>query len=585
MAKNPARKPRNFSLPELRRKGQNSIRSFSKKELATFLSLFCIAVVSLLWILGILNTRGSADVPIRGGTLHEGIIGTPRFVNPVLAVSDSDKDLTALVYSGLMRLDEQGIPVPDLAESYSVSLDGKTYTFILRNDVFFHDNTKVTADDVVYTITEIQHPLIDSPKKANWQGITVRKVDDMTVAFDLKQPFSPFLELATIGIMPKHLWGELSPEEFAFSSLNINAIGSGPYQISSVNRNASGIADEFILTPFRKFNLSKPLISKIALESFANERELGNALTSNKIDIASGLSPERAKVLEDKGATIGSRSLPRVFGLFMNKNHNQIFNDPVVVQAVKNSINKQQIIDKVLYGYGIAIDGPVPNIFLGNTSDSAPDFVDQSQNAAQALDKAGWKVGSDGIRVKTDSKAKTTTTLSFAITTADTPELVATADILKENLEAIGFSVEVKIYSLGDLNQDIIRPRDYEALLFGEFVTDTGSLYAFWHSTETQDPGLNIANYRSSVVDKAFTDLFGATTIEKRHAALETINNDIAKNAPVAFIYSPLYLEAQKDGHGSESGATGIILPSDRFRDSYTWYLETEKVWKFLIKN
>ncbi len=532
-------------------------------------------------MLGILNARGSTDIAVKGGTLHEGIIGTPRFVNPVLAVSDADKDLSALVYSGLMRLDENGIPKLDLAESYSVSPDGRTYTFILRNDIFFHDNTRVTANDVVYTINQIMNPLIDSPKKANWQGIAVRKIDELTVAFDLKQPFSPFIELATVGIMPNHLWGELSAEEFAFSSLNINAVGSGPYKISSVNRNASGIADEFVLTPFRKSNLGKSFLAKIYIASFANERELGNALTSGNIDVASGLSPERAQALAAKGAKISSLRLPRVFGLFMNKNQNAIFNDPAVVAAVKNNINKKEIIDKVLYGYGTAIRGPIPHVFLhgeGNDTDA------NDGDSVSALDNAGWKIGDDGKRVKTDVKAKTTTLLTFSILTADTPELVATADIIKENLEAIGFSVEVKIFSLGDLNQNIIRPRNYDALLFGEFVTDTGSLHAFWHSSQTADPGLNVAQYKSAIVDKGLSDLFAATESDAKLTALQKIEADIEKNAPVAFIYSPLYLEARKGPTSERDQDNDLILPSDRFRDVTSWNLETEKVWKVFTK-
>jgi peptide/nickel transport system substrate-binding protein len=530
-------------------------------------------------MIGMLSSRNSINLPVRGGTLKEGIVGTPRFVNPVLAVSDADRDLSSLVYSGLMRLDENGTPQIDLADSYTVSPDGKTYTFILRSDAMFHDGEKVTANDVVYTINQIQHPLIDSPKKANWQGITVTKLDDMSVAFVLKQPFSPFLELATVGILPVHLWGELSTEEFAFSAFNINAIGSGPYEINSVNRNGSGIADEFILTPNNDFNLGKPYIAKIAISSYANERELANALSNGNIDIASGLSPERAKALAEKGANISSQRLPRVFGLFMNKNQNPIFSDPAVVGAVKNAINKKQIIDTVLSGYGTAIQSPIPSIFA--RENTATDTV---IDPVETLEKAGWLAGEDGKRKKTDAKTKTTTDLAFSITTADTPELVATADILKENLEAIGFTVQVKIYSLGDLNQDIIRPRDYDALLFGQFVTDTGSLYAFWHSSQTEDPGLNVAMYKSAVVDKALSDLFSANESEGRQAAISKMVADIEKNAPVAFLYSPLYLEGRR-GIIERSRDSDIILPSDRFRDVHTWYLETEKVWKFFIKN
>lgn len=590
MSNKSAPSSRNFSLPELGRKGKKSIRSFSRKELATFLSLFFISIVTLVWMVGILNAKGSVDVPINGGSLREGIIGTPRFINPVLAVSDSDKDLTALVYSGLMRFDENGIPTTDLADSYSISPDKKTYTFMLRDDIFFHDRTKITTNDVVYTINQIQHPLIDSPKKSNWQGIDVQKIDERTISFTLKQPFSPFLEMATVGILPEHLWLELSPEEFAFSSLNINAIGSGPYKITKVNRNASGIADEFILKAFGKFNLGKPFISKISILSFANEKELGNALNSKKIDIASGLSPERASQLAEKGALINQEKLPRVFGIFMNKSQNPIFSDQAVINAIKISINKQEIVDKVLFGYGTVISSPIPAIST-DVSNSAVGENNQNgnqntaQNPIELLEKSGWQAGENGVRVKTDSKTKAKQLLSFSISTADTPELVATADIIKENLEAIGFSVQIKIFSLGDLNQDIIRPRDYDSLLFGQYITGNGSLYSFWQSSQTSNPGLNVAMYKSGVVDKALSDLFNSTENSFIDSALKKISDDVEKNAPVVFLYSPLYLEAKNSDSLTRFKNNNIILPSDRFRDVYKWYLETEKVWKIFIKN
>lgn len=573
---------RNFSLPELRRKGQKSIRSFTKKELASFLALFLIALITLIWTLGILSSRASIDVPIKGGSLREGIIGTPRFINPVLAVSDSDKDLSAVVYSGLMRLDEMGYPMNDLAESYTITPDGKTYTFTIRDDAYFHDNTKVTADDVVYTINQIQHPLIDSPKKASWQNVIVKKIDEKTISFSLNQPFSPFLELTVVGILPQHIWAELSPEEFAFSDLNINAIGSGPYKIKSIKRNESGIADEFRLVYWKKFNLEKPYITKVSIISFANERDLGDALSSRKIDIASGLSPTKSSALAEKGLEISADTLPRVFGLFINKGNNPIFNDSAVMSAVKNGIDKKEIVDQVLLGYGKIIESPIPDIFLSkDESENEPKQEDYSQ----ILEKAGWVMGADNIRFKTEPKTKSTTNLVFSITTADSPELVATAEIIKKNLEKLGFGIEVKIYGLADLNQDIIRQRNYDTLLFGQYVTGIGSLYSFWHSSQASDPGLNIANYRSNTTDKAFGELFTSNIKEDREKALKTIESDIVKNAPVVFLYSPLYLEAKNNLTINNNLNIGIISPSDRFRNIYSWYLETEKVWKFLIKN
>ena len=113
--------------------------------------LFALAVISIVAVLGgswKLNQYALVEVPKKGGILTEGVIGTPRFINPVLATSDADRDLTALIYSGLMRISNDGSLEPDLAEKYTVSPDGRRYTFTLKKDSLWHDGKPVTAESV-----------------------------------------------------------------------------------------------------------------------------------------------------------------------------------------------------------------------------------------------------------------------------------------------------------------------------------------------------------------------------------------------------------------------------------------------------
>jgi peptide/nickel transport system substrate-binding protein len=131
-----------------------AVRSFSKQQLTVFYILCILLVISTVLMLGQINKKYLVEVPAYGGKIDEGIIGTPRFINPLLASSDADKDLTALIYSGLTKKDSRGEIVPDLAENYTISPDGLTYTFTLHSDAVFHDGTPVTTDDVLYTITE-----------------------------------------------------------------------------------------------------------------------------------------------------------------------------------------------------------------------------------------------------------------------------------------------------------------------------------------------------------------------------------------------------------------------------------------------
>ena len=231
---------RDFKIPK-KEELKKAVDAFSKKELYAFIVIFCVFAISTLLMLQKINNTFMVEVPARGGTLSEGIIGTPRFINPILAISDADKDLTALVYSGLMRKMPNGDIVPDLASTYEVSSDGLTYTFTLKNDIFFHDKKQITADDVAYTINQAKDDTLKSPKRLNWQGVDVRKVDGKTIEFTLKTPYAGFLENTTLGILPAHIWKNIPVEQFSFSDFNVNGIGSGPYKINKIKRASSGV--------------------------------------------------------------------------------------------------------------------------------------------------------------------------------------------------------------------------------------------------------------------------------------------------------------------------------------------------------
>ncbi|MEX0931112.1 MAG: ABC transporter substrate-binding protein, partial [Candidatus Paceibacterota bacterium] len=197
-----------------------------------------------------LNKAHSTVVPSAGGVLVEGIIGSPRFVNPVLAITRTDSDLVALTYSGLLKLDENGTLVPDLAESMTVSDDGLVYNIVLRDDVQFHNGTPIRSDDVAYTIKLIQDSELKSPLRGNWSGVTVEVINERELNFILENAYSPFRENLTVGIMPKNIWDSLSNEELPFSQHNTEPIGSGPYTLTDVTRDDAGLINGYELRAF-----------------------------------------------------------------------------------------------------------------------------------------------------------------------------------------------------------------------------------------------------------------------------------------------------------------------------------------------
>ncbi len=247
------------------------IRAFSPQERLIFFFFLLLFVGSFLGLVWKANRALMVEIPSRGGSLTEGVMGAPRFINPILAISDADRDLTALVFSGLMRATPDGALIEDLAESYTISEDGLAYTFNLKKDITWHDGKPLTAADVIFTVQKVQDSIIKSPKRASWEGVSVEKTDDHTVIFNLKQPYAPFLENTTLGIIPEHLWHNVGSEQFSFSTLNTEPIGSGPYRIRGIKKDSAGIPKYYDLVPFGNFALGRPYINSIRVRFYANE--------------------------------------------------------------------------------------------------------------------------------------------------------------------------------------------------------------------------------------------------------------------------------------------------------------------------
>ena len=564
---------------------QKIIKSFGLTEKTLFAGILILFLISGISLLLKLNAYFTTEVPAHGGSLTEGVVGSPRFINPLLELSDADRDLTYLVYSGLMRATASGDLIPDLAESYNISPDGLTYTFKIRDDARFQDGQKVTADDVEYTIKMAQDVNLRSPKRNNWIGVDVQKISDTEITFKLNQPYSPFLENTTLGILPKHIWSNATADEFPFSSYNTSPIGSGPYKVSNIKRNGSGIPVNYELKAFNNYTLGEPFITTLNFNFYENENSLSNAYTNGSIDSTSSLLPQDLDNLKNKtGDTAEKISLPRIFGVFFNQNQNKVFLNKEVRQALNMTVDKDRIISEALGGYGQKISGPLPNgILPGLTGATSSYNRDTAIKQAQAiLTKAGWNFSTtDNVWEKKISK-KETQKLAFSISTSNATDLKQTADILKEDWGLLGAQVDVQTFDPSDLNQSVIGQRKYDALLFGEIINRSLDLFAFWHSSQ-RITGYNVAMYTNSKADKLLEDARQISDKSDRLKKYDQFETEIANDIPAIFIYSPEFIYILPSNiKGFESGL--INNRSERFEEIYNWYIETDRIWNFLIK-
>ncbi|OGI89963.1 hypothetical protein A3I90_01040 [Candidatus Nomurabacteria bacterium RIFCSPLOWO2_02_FULL_41_9] len=562
------------------------LASFSKKEWGGVAVLLFIFTLSAILMLESINKSFMIEVPLRGGKITEGIVGSPRFVNPVVAFSDTDQELLPLIYSGLMRRNSSGGLIPDLAEKYEISENGLIYTFTLKDDLYFHDGNPLTIEDIIFTIEKVKDPLLKSSKKAFFDGVTVEKIDDKTLKFTLRQPYASFLNNMTLGIIPGALWRG-SPLEL--NDANTKPIGSGPYMITEIGKKSSGIIEYYKLESFGKFALGSPYIKNLTLRFYPNENEAISALRRGAVSQISSIAPSSAEVLKEEGYRVESSVLPRVFGLFFNQNQNQIFTQKAVIRAINESVNKNRIVREILNNYGVPINSPIPPKMLPEQKSSEEKIFAREDIVLKVkndLAKDGWKKGKEGYleKIITEKGKKTTIPLQFSISTGNAPELAKSAELIKENLEEIGMKVDIKTFEIGSLNQNVIRPRKYDVLLFGQIVGNESDLFAFWHSSQRKDPGLNVAMYTNVKVDKILEDAFATLDEKEKNKKYAEFEAEIKKDMPAVFLYSPsfIYIVA-KNLRGLVMNQ--ITSPTDRFLNIYSWYTEVDNVWKIFAPN
>lgn len=552
----------------------NLIRNASPVEKLLFSAILFFFLIALLLAVERISDSFSVRVPIQGGKLSEGIVGFPSNVNPITAVSNADHDLVALTYSGLLRVNERGELVPDLAEGFTVSENGRTYTFTLRTDVYFHDDTPLTANDVVFTIESIQNPAMSSSLSTMFSDVSVTATDPSTVTFELENPYAGFLTEMTVGIMPRHVWEGVTPDSLRFIELSTYPVGSGPFKVSKVTRSESlGVPTNYSLVAHNGYARKRPYLNAIELSFYANEEELVEALRRGRIDAAASVSPGVLRELSLEPNEFTTRGMLRVFGLFFNPSETSVLASESVRRAIDLAVDREMLAESVFSGYAEPTRTPLP---FSQETDTSQD----SANAArELLEDNGWEVNnSTGIREKDDEP------LSFTIKTGESSDLENTAVFLQETLRSIGVDVTVQKYDITTLNQTVIRQRDYEALLFGQAYGRFIDLYPFWHSSNRDDPGLNIARHTSSDTDELLTALRNETneTVRKEH--LDAILKELREVTPAVFLYVPDFLYIRNER------INNIKIPpversSDRFSNIEDWFIYSDSVWKIFLKN
>lgn len=551
-------------------------RFLSKKEAAV---LFIFGGLMFFGFFGIVISsylNNTKIIPAAGGEYIEGVVGYPRFINPLYSQSNEvDRDLTVLVYSGLAGRNTRGASALDLAKEYKLSDDEKTYTFILRNDVKWSDGKPFTADDVVFTIETIKNDKYLSPLRTAWLNIGIKKIDDSAVQFQLDKPYAPFLTLASAGILPKHIWEKVPVASINLADANTKPVGTGPYVFKSFVKDKAGVIKSYTLDRNENYYGAKPNIKRVTLKFYPDYISAANALDNRQIDGLAFVPAEARSVLKLRSRLESyDIALPQFNAVFFNSRENEILKDKAVRKALALAIDRKRIIGEALDGDGVLIEGPILPGYPGYNDKLGRLYTDK-EAAQKLLVDAGW-VLKDGNNIRTNKK---NAQLKIELTTIDKEQNIKAANIIKENWESAGVTVNLKVVAAGNVSKEVIDVRKYQAFLFGEMYGPELDPYSYWHTSALRYPGLNLAQYSNSKIDTLLEAARQTSDKVVRQKKYEEFQSLLMEDFPTIFLWQPKYTYLiDKKVRGLEIST--LLTPLDRWRSIMAGYINTKRALK-----
>lgn len=581
------------------------------------------------------NTK---KVPAVGGRYTEAVVGSPSLINPIFAsINDVDTDLSKLIFSGMMKYNKDQQLVVDLAESYELSEDKKTYTFKLRQDVVWHNGNKFTGRDVLFTIDSIQNKAVGSPLLVSFQGVGVELVDDYTIKFTLQEPFAPFLSSLTVGIISEEIWFDIMPERMRLHRQNLQPVGTGPFMFKKLSKDDTGYIRNFEMARFKDYYNAPPYIEEFVFKFFAEYEGPEGAIQALRGQRVQGLNfvPHNLKEkVERKHINLHTLQLPQYTALFFNQIKNINLKEIKLRTALQYAIDNERILREALRNEGKIIYSPILPGFPGYNPEiektnydvvKANELLDAVWTRLpieEYLEQKGsallkeWEDNNADISptstvetIDEEGKQSTTTALELAkeniesqlkenvneaqvfyrkdkegnileinLVTVDTQEYKQAADFIVGFWQEVGIKTNVRFVDAKDFSRAVLKNRDYDVLLYGVILGSDPDQFPFWHSSQAQYPGLNLSQYINRNVDALIEKARENNNEDEEIELYKKFQDIILAESPAIFLYMPTYTYATTN-EVKGIDVVRIFHPVDRFANVTDWYIKTKREW------
>lgn len=513
---------------------------------------------------------------VDGGTYAEGVRGDIETLNPLYATTPGEQGAARLMFSSLFTYDQQGKLRGDLAKRYTVLDDGLRYRVDLKPVAYWHDGQRVTAKDVMYTIDLIKDPSARIAGSGSWANIKVERVDDHTVDFVLPSVYAPFPNALTFYVMPEHILGELDPSAVRDSPFSARPVGSGPFSFRlKQDVNTSDAYTVLHMTQNVRYYNGAPKIERFQLHAYPTDDALTKALRSHAVSAVSGLSSSSSQLIRQTDE-YGVRTQPvnsGVYSLFNTRS--DVLSDQKVRQALQLGTDTKKALDSLAISVE-PLDTPILPTQVNLDDIEKPTY--DKKKAQELLKEAGWRMGDDKTLQK-DGESLSLRVVS--IKSADYEPVVAN---LAKQWRELGITVNIQTVDTDDPTQNlassVLQPREFDVLIHEIYLGSDPDVYAYWHSSQASERGLNFSSYRDGISDDNLSSARLRLESDLRSAKYQAFVKQWYKNAPAIGLYQSHLNYAYTKSVNSFPSDARLVTPADRFNNVIYWTVQQGAVYK-----
>lgn len=479
-------------------------------------------------------------------TLVVGMSETKGDFMPVYSSTTYDGYVVDLIFDRLYSNDKEGNPIPQLAEKWETSDDHLTYTFYLRKDVKFSDDTPLTANDVEFTYLSMCDPNYDGRYLSYVSGLKgyeayhdgdaekvegIKVIDDHTISFTFNEALSTNFWYTEIPVMPKHIYNFEKGDIKTLKAKMQKPIGSGPYKLTKYEEK------QYIeFEANENYFLNAPKVPKLILK-FTTAETMMSELEAGTTDVQLQVPPrsEHKEIVENAGFLNIVEFPDNGYG-YMGINHRDPrLADKNVRQALMYGFNRQQFADVYYQGYATACNVPISTVSWAYTEDINK-YEYNPEKAIELLEASGWKPGADGVREK-DGKR-----LDFVWDTYTESKYVeALIPMLKADWEKIGVKVEANLMDFNALVEKVYEKREFDMYNMAWDLSIDPDAYDLFHTSVDVPSGNNAPGFRNEENDRLLEEGRREFDQDKRAEIYKEWGKLVNDELPYLFLTSNLH--------------------------------------------